>query len=74
MSTDPHLPICHFCGQPMRVRDLRSLALAKGMEPPEDIRFTIACCGYTLLISDDFRWYPTILPFLLCHDSTLIKA
>ena len=68
MSTDPHLPICHFCGQPMQVRDLRALALAKGMEPPpEDVRYTIACCGHTLLISDDVRWYATIKRLLEYH-------
>ena len=43
------------------LRDLKPLCLERGREPPpEDIRFTIHCCGYTLLISDDEKWHQTI--------------
>jgi hypothetical protein len=68
MSGDPLLPICHFCRQPMPVRDLRALALAKRMQPPpEDVHYTITCCGHTLLLSDDVRWFATIKRLMECH-------
>jgi hypothetical protein len=45
----------------MQLRDLKPLCLERGREPPpEDIRFTIHCCGYTLLISDDEKWHKAI--------------
>ena len=71
MDNDPYLPRCGICGNVMQLHDLRRSALEKGRKPPpEDIRFTIHCCGYTLLLSDNEEWFKTIEALRNYHGLT----
>jgi hypothetical protein len=50
---DDYLPLCHVCGQPMKLMGLRAKAARLGLRLPNDEeQYVIQCCSYTLTIDD----------------------
>ena len=47
-------PLCHICGQPLKLIDVVALARSSGLNVPDDpYGYQITCCGYDIVIDDD---------------------
>jgi hypothetical protein len=59
--SDDYTPLCHVCGKPMRLIDVRAKAAALGYRiPGDDEQYVIQCCGYTLTIEDPDQYQTAI--------------